>query len=216
MSQEEQCSVFRPFDFSENQIHAAKVSTGLGLHIAKRLCEKMNGSIRLISTPGKGTIVKVKVTLDIIPIELPYFQEHQQIPKLSNIAKVLVVDDNTTNIFVLKAMLTKIAVECDDAHNGQEAVSKYEKLPYALVLMDINMPIMNGYEASKAIRAKAAKECWPVTIVAVSAQDEPRKESDLSNFGIDKWVEKPMKIDCLKEMLKYSGIFESSSNNKCA
>ena len=97
-------------------------------------------------------------------------------------------------------MLTKLSIKCDNAHNGLEAVKMYEQNCYGLILMDINMPVMNGYEASKKIKEWANTKKKKVAIIAISAQNEPLDES-MSNNGIDDWVEKPIRFDRLSKIL---------------
>ena len=83
------------------------------------------------------------------------------------------VDDNTTNLFALKLMIKKLEVVYQEAHNGKEAVVAFEEKPADLVLMDINMPVMNGYDASKCIKEWCATKGLHTKIVALSAQNEP-------------------------------------------
>jgi CheY-like chemotaxis protein len=83
-----------------------------------------------------------------------------------------------------------------------EAVNMFASMSYKLVLMDINMPVMNGYEASKRIKQYSQSKNFNVTIVAVSAQDEPNESSLISSNGIDLWVIKPISLSKLKEILQ--------------
>jgi CheY-like chemotaxis protein len=121
---------------------------------------------------------------------------------VAGFSKVLVVDDNTANLFILSMMLNKLQTKCDQAHNGMEAVNMFASMSYKLVLMDINMPVMNGYEASKRIKQYSQSKNFNVTIVAVSAQDEPNESSLISSNGIDLWVIKPISLSKLKEILQ--------------
>ena len=121
---------------------------------------------------------------------------------------VLIVDDNTTNLFVMSSMISKMSVSFEEAHNGEEAVIKFKEGNYRLVLMDINMPIMNGYEASKKIKELQKDKKRKASVVAVSAQDEPIEENVLRECGIVKWMVKPVGIEALKSLLRENGIIE--------
>ena len=171
-----------------------------------------------IKKSGTNGIIEENVVVSKIPITRSYNIIKTAYPgsvsnikdKFSNQAdqkSVLVVDDNMTNIYVLQKMLSTLGLQCDKAMNGLECVEKMRASPlsYCLILMDINMPVMNGLDASREIMKlsiEANTELCP--IVAVTAQDECGIEEQCFTAGILKCIFKPVKISVLKDlMLQY-------------
>jgi len=114
----------------------------------------------------------------------------------------LIVDDNAANLFALSSMLKKLQVCHESATNGSEAVRMYKENPCELVLMDLNMPIMNGMEASKEITNYARVKGLSVYIVILSAQDEPADKSECLRAGIKSWITKPVNFKELKQLIE--------------
>jgi signal transduction histidine kinase len=206
MNEQEQGQLFHIFANSQLKRNKQQTSTGIGMYIVRKLSILMNGGISFSSPVGKGSTFKIWVKVGTQNSSF-----HLDPPSLNNFVtndstnkKVLVVDDNNTNVYILTSMLAKLSVACDKAYNGVEAVTKYGSGSYDLVLMDINMPEMNGYEASTLIKKKASELQQRVWIIAVSAQNEPIR-ADYTNCGIAEWVEKPLRFDKLEYLLsKYN------------
>ena len=127
-------------------------------------------------------------------------------PNLSKESRILVVDDNNSNIFVMKSMISKFKIPCDTAYNGQQAVDMVAKMGqsnYRLVIMDINMPIMNGIEAMQKIKELEVKGLIPtVPVIACSAQEETNIQNASFNAGAVDFVEKPVNISKIEAMIK--------------
>jgi CheY-like chemotaxis protein len=171
---EKQQKIFKIFECSNNN---KSDGIGLGLYISKMLAIKMGGDIKFSSKEGIGSIFTVSV---------PYFK--RSISDLSLVSKcglaidkccptVLIVDDNNFNLVVLESMLRKSNISCDKALNGKIALDKILESqqrkccsPYTLVLMDCNMPVMDGYEATERIMTMISeKEIAPMTVIGVTA-----------------------------------------------
>jgi CheY-like chemotaxis protein len=119
--------------------------------------------------------------------------------------KVLVVEDNEVNQMVVKGMLARIGIPFDLANNGQEAMEQWEENSYDLILMDCQMPVMDGYEATQKIRAaESAAERVParIPIVALSAHSEREESNKCLAVGMDDFLAKPLTIERLKNMVE--------------
>ena len=125
---------------------------------------------------------------------------------------VLIVDDNMSNLFVLKAMLGKMKIKYETASNGEEAVNavldKGMNCNFTLILMDINMPVMNGIQASKKIMSSYDSKLIPyIPIVAVSAQGDESIKGEAFEAGMQEFAEKPISKQKLEHIIsKYEGI----------
>ena len=204
MDDDVKVNMFEIFANEKESKKALKVSSGLGLHVANLIAKSMGGSITFSSVKQKGTIAIVAVKVEMVNFHNAHeksisasqtaLAEQCKIDKASD--KVLVVDDNMSNVYVLKKMLKSIGVDSDEAHNGAEAVDKFRKKPYKLIFMDVNMPVMNGLDASSQI----SKEKIPTMIIALTAQDE-MGETDYKLYGIHKWIVKPISLNAIKEII---------------
>lgn len=193
--------IFKPFE----QESAATVrkfgGTGLGLSIAQNLAHLMNGSIEVTSKENQGT--QFTVTL---PFELSATtkvneensgekQETQILPAILHGHRILLVEDNTMNREIAMAILEKVGLLVDTAVNGQEAFEKFTRsLPgtYKCLLMDIQMPIMNGYEATRAIRSSSHAEAASIPIIAVTADVFAEDVARVMACGMNAYVSKPL------------------------
>ena len=167
MEPEVQRKLFRPFVQADNSTTRLYGGTGLGLSIAKRLVEMMEGSISVASEPGKGSQFCFTAWFDIGSAGV---QLQRIIPEALKQMRVLVVDDNASARDILEEYLSALGFRVDTADSGKAAVAAVERSgqdPYKVVLMDWQMPEMDGLEAARALQAAAE----PPAIVMVTAYD---------------------------------------------
>ena len=118
--------------------------------------------------------------------------------------RVLIVDDEKLNMELMASIMKFKEVAYDVAENGKEAVEKYEYGHYDLIFMDINMPVMNGYEAAKLIRRKEEEKATePVPIVAVTSVQVPSGAREFGLDGFDQYIEKPYRVSQLIDIMTY-------------
>lgn len=171
--------------------------TGLGLPIVKKLLSQAGSSINIESKLGEGTTFKFALALKVAS----QFEENasSSIKDTSQLANkhILVVEDNRINQIVTKKILKTSNVNCDIADNGEEAVAKTKTQDYDLILMDINMPVKNGLEASKEIRTFNDK----VPIVALTAVEIEEQKYQIFESGMNDIIVKPYDIDLFKQTI---------------
>jgi len=165
--------------------------TGLGLSITKNLIELFQSEIKLSSQVGVGTEVSFDVDLEIDKTKAKaatqYDSKENKVPKPKNKYRILVAEDNKINQVVTKNLLKKQGFECKIAQNGQEAINEFKKHDYDLILMDINMPIMNGNDATVAIR----KFDKLIPIIALTAADIDEIAQQCERYGYNDIIIKP-------------------------
>ncbi len=187
--------------FSQLDISTTKnyQGTGLGLAISKRLVEIMQGKIGVRSTVGKGSVFWFAIPLKAEISEEEAFDESRIIELLKEF-RILMVEDNLINQKISKVILEKSGCKLDVANNGKEGLEKYKENPYDLILMDIQMPVMDGLEATRRIRQYEKKQderhafIVALTANALESDREKAKES-----GMDGFIAKPFNP---KELLK--------------
>ncbi|WP_308992887.1 ATP-binding protein [Mariniflexile litorale] len=176
---------------------------GIGLSIAHQLVKLMGGELKLESKENEGTTfyfsLQLKKTLGVKT------EDEVQKPILLEKFSVLVAEDNRMNQKVIKFLLEQQGADCTFVKNGLEAVELYKILDFDMIFMDIYMPDMDGYEATKAIKETEKYSDYNTPIIAVSAS---AFEADIENAklaGIDEFLAKPVEVEKLKELLiKYS------------
>jgi PAS domain S-box-containing protein len=186
-------NIFQEFKQAYKHAHKDFEGTGLGLAIVKKLVELQDGEIFLVSTEGKGSTFGFILTFKkyLSTAKLDVSGEYLITKEDAKKHHILLVDDNEMNIFVALKQLKNVwpNMNIDTATNGQEAIDKISQIRYDLVLMDIQMPIMDGYEASRYIRDNMDKPANEIPIIALTAGLAPKEK--LLAAGINDFLLKP-------------------------
>jgi CheY-like chemotaxis protein/two-component sensor histidine kinase len=193
---------FTQVDGSYTRKHAG---TGLGLSIVKRLVELMDGKIEIESKLGKGTRVRFDVLLGMerrAEERRPATEDSEIMPEM-NRSRLLLVEDDDINRITTRLFLEKLGYEVGIAVNGREALERCEEETYDLVLMDIQMPEMDGLEAARRIRDGLDGETpRDVPIVAITAHAMKGDRERFLNSGMDEYVAKPLDMRELARVLE--------------
>jgi len=168
MSQEQVDRIFNEFEQAEAGTARRYGGSGLGMTIVRKLLELMDGEIRIESTPGKGTVVEITARLPVIsdPVNpVPHLSSDTEwdVAGLRG-RRVLAADDNATNRLILSAMLARLGMDVRLAENGLEACNLWRSETFDVMLLDISMPVMDGLEALRVMRAEALQSGRPLPI----------------------------------------------------
>jgi signal transduction histidine kinase/CheY-like chemotaxis protein len=202
IAKENQKELFEAFTQADSSITRKYSGSGLGLAITRSLLTLLGGSITVESEPGKGS--EFLFTLDLKPgepkVEKDGIQAQSEIPDNEPSAAtkgivVLVAEDNPLNQKLMRILLGKIGWMYEMASNGQDAVEKVKKHDFDLILMDVQMPVMDGYEATKNIRELGSK----APIIALTAHAFKEEEERCRAAGMDDFIAKPIEIRALEE-----------------
>ena len=202
--------IFQPFIQADASTTRKHGGTGLGLAICNKLIKLMGGRIELASEPGRGSTFTFTVPLQKVNIsEVPKEKTDSSSTKLGatiskNSINILLAEDVEENQMVIEGFLRQSQFKLEIAENGAEAVEKFKNGSFDLVLMDIQMPVMDGYEATKTIRALETETgANPTPIVALTAhalQEEAQKIKDVGcNLHLTKPIRKARLIEVLGE-----------------
>ncbi len=198
ISKEFQEHVFEPFERENNTTFSGIYGTGLGLAITRNIVKIMGGTIEVDSAIGKGSTFTVTIRLRIQETQLVSAVSPEDVAVCLNSGKILLVEDNEINVEIETEILEKAGFCIEIAENGSIAVEKVKKSEpgeYALVLMDIQMPVMDGREAAEAIRGLGNPELAHIPIIALSADAFENARRLSLECGMDEHLTKPMDID---------------------
>jgi len=197
MSDGQVSTLFQPFSQADSSISRRFGGTGLGLTISRNLAQLMGGDIKVESQAGAGSTFSVELTFSKVQVSDPQRRQSDKAPpELREIAHalrgkhVLLTEDNRINQLVASKMLEKIGLLVDIANNGEEAIQRLQEKTYDIVLMDIQMPVMDGLEATRLIRQDARFTNLP--IVAMSAGVTLDEKSACDKAGMTGFVAKPI------------------------
>lgn len=182
----DQSTIFEIFKQSSIETNRSNRGTGLGLAITKELLRLFGSEIQLISEPGKGA--SFSFIIDFAYPDQPAVKARPVGQKVAlPEARILVVDDNAVNLLVASNLLKKVGLRYDHAENGCEAIEKFNEGHYDLILMDLKMPVMNGFEATRIIRAQGS----PVPIIALTASAFTDEREKALSSGFSEYLVKP-------------------------
>ncbi|MDM8546207.1 ATP-binding protein [Candidatus Venteria ishoeyi] len=207
-------SIFETFVQAGTSSVNAK-GTGLGLPITRHYIQLLGGDITVMSQPGKGSLFKfhIAVTLaDAVDVEMPSppLQVFRLVPEQA-VPRILIVEDVQESRLLLKKLLVEAGFNVQEADNGQEALQCFEQWQPHFIWMDMRMPVMDGYEASKRIRAMpGGKE---TIIAALTASAFKSQKQEIIALGCDDFVRKPFReeeiFDCMARHLNLNYIYKS-------
>ncbi|MEB3280457.1 MAG: GAF domain-containing protein [Lyngbya sp.] len=188
--------------------------TGLGLRISQKFVQMMGGEITVESEVGKGSCFTFTIPISVVETKLTVTSG--DVSQVSGLApgqpnyRILIVEDHPVNRLLLLTLLQDIGLEVKDAENGQEAIRIWQEWHPDLIFMDMQMPIMNGYEATRKIREfeeKLTPENLPVPIIAITASAFAEQRQECITVGCDDFVSKPFRREEILETLSlYLGV----------
>ena len=204
MSPEFLAQIFEPFSRAESATKSGVTGTGLGMSITKSLTELMGGSISIESTPGKGTTVCLEFENRISEPVSPLSVMTETDTLNLHGKKILLVEDNDLNREIATEILEDAGIVIDTAEDGNIAVEKMQNAAigqYDLILMDIQMPTMNGYDATRAIRALPDAYASGIPIIAMTANAFEEDKQNAMAAGMNGHIAKPIDIPKLLNTL---------------
>ncbi|HLP95536.1 MAG TPA: ATP-binding protein [Saprospiraceae bacterium] len=189
--------IFDPFTQAGEETHLLHSGTGLGLAIAKQLVELQGGQISVQSKPGKGSVFAFSLPVQLA--EGPVAPPQQPTKPVHEHLRILLVEDNQFNQLLATEVLHKLVLQPQIriAINGQEAVDAVSEAVFDLIFMDVKMPVMDGFTATRQIRAKGIQT--PVIALTANATAEERDNCLLS--GMNDYLSKPLSIHLLEEKI---------------
>lgn len=205
MSEEFLQHIFEPFAQANDDARSTFQGTGMGMPIVKALVEKMGGTIEVVSELGVGSsfIVTVPFAIDRDPAEHKRKMMADVSGSIANL-NILLVEDNELNTEVAKALLTSEGAQVVCAANGKQALDLFCSKPagtFDVVLMDIMMPVMNGYEAARAIRRSDKRDATTIPIIAMTANAFIEDARAAKEAGMNAHVSKPIDLEVLNRVI---------------
>jgi signal transduction histidine kinase/ActR/RegA family two-component response regulator len=215
--------IFEAFTQEDSTTTRRFGGTGLGLTISNKLLGLMKSKLNLVSELGKGSTFYFDVNFEvndesILGIENNSTDHNLLLKNMGNLelkqdTKILIVDDNSVNIFLSKILVKKILPNAIiyEAVNGLDAVNKYQEQTPDIILMDVQMPVMNGYEATEAIR-KIENNGFRTPIIGLTAGVLLGEKEKCIDAGMDEYVSKPVVKETLENMF-YKWLVSTSQNS---
>jgi signal transduction histidine kinase len=205
--------IFDAFEQAPSTTAPARSGAGLGLTISRRLARAMGGDVRCRSTPGVGTTFDFSIAFRATPrTPQPRSSVAEEIaaavPSLggppTRPGRVLVVEDNDVNALVVRGMLEQMGVETELAVNGQKALASMGRTPFDLVLMDCQMPVLDGWEATRIWRARESRlrQDAHLPIVALTASAAAGERERCLAAGMDDYLSKPFTREALGHLVE--------------
>lgn len=207
LAAEQQAQLFQAFVQGDDSTTRQYGGTGLGLVISRRLARLMGGEVGVVSQSGVGSTFWATMRLAKVTEAIEKIRSTSQDPAVSQKIlvqhcqeiRVLLVEDNVINQEVGRALLEEVGLQVDVAYNGEEAIQQVKNHDYALVLMDVQMPIMDGIQATQAIRQLPEKASLPIVAMTANVFDEDRHSCLMA--GMNDHIGKPVVPEVLYQTL---------------
>ena len=202
MSKEFQNHIFEPFTQETGGARSVYGGTGLGMPITKKLIEKMGGTIKFESEKNVGTTFMVQLPF-LISADMKQAESQEDDVSIEGM-RILLAEDNELNMEIAEFMLQNEGAVVTKTWNGQEAVELFrnsEQGEFDVILMDIMMPVMNGYEAAKMIRSLDREDAKVIPIIAMTANAFTEDKMRAKEAGMDEHVAKPVDMELLIKVI---------------
>lgn len=210
VSEEKLPLIFDPFTQADMATTRNYGGTGLGLSITSELVKRLNGRISVVSAEGQGSIFTIEVPIGVQwpDVDLPIWNKYHLIDEINEMqdtekgmamfsGNVLVAEDNPSNQKLIAILLQRMGLEVSAAGDGLEAVEHCCKQTFDIILMDMQMPNLNGYDATRQLRSQGVK----TPIIAVTANAMAGDEQKCMDVGCDGYLSKPIDRDKLEELI---------------
>ena len=205
MSDEFQKHIFEPFTQEHEGSRTKFTGTGLGMSITKKLVEKMGGTIAFESKEGVGTTFVIRVPFKIDPDADKREEQKDVSEKSIKGLHILLAEDNELNMEIAEFVLQNEGAEVTKAWNGQETVERFrnsEPGEFDAILMDIMMPVMNGYETAKMIRSLDREDAKTIPVIAMTANAFTEDRRRAKEAGMDEHISKPIDVKSLIKVIR--------------
>ena len=207
VSYNKQKDIFKSFVQANDNTSQLYGGSGLGLYISKELLNIQSTSLQLDSVEGKGSRFWFDISLKNSSSVNTLKQN--QISNTNSIAlKVLVAEDNQINALVLKKLFKKWEINFEIAKNGQELLDIYDQKDFDLILMDLQMPILNGYDTTRFIRKMSDKGKSTIPIIALTAFSQSEVKAKTERYKMDGYLSKPFNVNELHKLLSFYSVIK--------
>ena len=205
MSEDFLKNIFQPFVQADQGARSQYKGTGLGMAIVKELLDRMGGTIEIDSVENQGTSIHVVIPFEIAE-EPAVVQEMSELPK-ENLSgcRILLAEDNELNREIAAFLLKDEDISVTEAEDGWQALECFLKMPdgyYDAVLMDIMMPVMDGYQAARAIRGSGKKDAETIPIIAMTANAFAEDKRKTMEAGMNAHLSKPLNVPELMDTIR--------------
>ncbi|WXR62609.1 PAS domain S-box protein [Peptostreptococcaceae bacterium AGR-M142] len=222
MNEDELNKIFNPFEQADTSTTRKYGGTGLGLSISNELVSMMNGEFKVESKKGKGSTFEFYLEFEKNQIKNntniaknnKVYKNNNRVRNNNKQPKILLVEDNEINLKVILKILDKEGYKCDIAINGKEGYEYYIENDYDIIFMDCQMPVMDGYEATRKIREYESNHKKHVKIVAMTAYAMEEDKNKCFVSGMDEYLSKPINFKKLLEILSNLELEEDKKTNE--